>query len=46
MQQEVNSIIKRYPQNPILSSSDIPYPSTLIFNAGVIKYQGQYIMAF
>jgi beta-1,4-mannooligosaccharide/beta-1,4-mannosyl-N-acetylglucosamine phosphorylase len=41
-----NSVITRYAHNPILSAADIPYPATLIFNAGVTKYQGQYVMAF
>lgn len=39
-------LVVRYVANPILSASDIPYPATLIFNAGVAKYQGKYVMAF
>lgn len=31
---------------PVLTKDDIPYDASLIFNAGVIRYQGQYIMAF
>lgn len=31
---------------PILSQKDIPYEAECIFNAGVAKYQGKYIMAF
>ena len=38
--------ITRFPGNPILSAADIPYPASLIFNAGVCKYQGKYVMAF
>lgn len=38
--------IKRYAGNPILTAADIPYPSELAYNAGVVKYQGQYVMAF
>jgi beta-1,4-mannooligosaccharide/beta-1,4-mannosyl-N-acetylglucosamine phosphorylase len=38
--------IKRHPANPVLSAKDIPYPATLIFNAGVAKYQGKYVMTF
>ncbi|MGI5868451.1 MAG: glycoside hydrolase family 130 protein [Kiritimatiellia bacterium] len=38
--------IIRHPSNPVLSAKDIPYPADLIFNAGVCKYQGRYIMAF
>ena len=31
---------------PILRSSDLPYPSALVFNAGVIKHNGEYLMIF
>jgi beta-1,4-mannooligosaccharide/beta-1,4-mannosyl-N-acetylglucosamine phosphorylase len=41
-----NSIIKRYPLNPIFTSENVPYPSVIAYNAGVIKYQGQYVMVF
>jgi len=39
-------VIKRHPANPILSAKDIPYPATLIFNAGVTKFNGKYVMLF
>ena len=39
-------IIDRYVGNPILSKEKIPYKSTLVFNAGVTKYKGKYIMIF
>ena len=39
------SCIKKRPE-PILQSSDLPYPSALVFNAGVIKYNGEYVMIF
>ncbi len=39
-------LIRRHPANPILSAKDAPYPATLIFNAGVAKYQGRYVMIF
>jgi beta-1,4-mannooligosaccharide/beta-1,4-mannosyl-N-acetylglucosamine phosphorylase len=39
-------IIARHPGNPILTAAHIPYPATLIFNAGVAKYRGRYVMAF
>src|SRR5210317_333282 len=38
--------VRRHAANPVLSASDITYPSTLIFNAGVAKWQGKYVMAF
>jgi beta-1,4-mannooligosaccharide/beta-1,4-mannosyl-N-acetylglucosamine phosphorylase len=41
-----SSIIKRYPLNPIFTSENVPYPSVIAYNAGVIKYQGQYVMIF
>lgn len=39
-------VVKRYEKNPILSYKDVPYNSALVFNAGVTKYQGKYVMAF
>ena len=39
-------MITRYPGNPVLSAKDVPYPAALIFNAGVTKYQGKYVMVF
>ena len=41
-----SSIIKRHPLNPIFTSNDVPYPSVIAYNAGVVKYQGQYVMVF
>ena len=41
-----SSVIKRHPANPILTAQDIPYKSALIFNAGVTKYNGKYVMVF
>lgn len=40
------SCITRHPANPVLSAGDIPYSASLIFNAGVTKWQGRYVMAF
>ncbi|MGI6261872.1 MAG: glycoside hydrolase family 130 protein [Acutalibacteraceae bacterium] len=31
---------------PILSSRDVPYKADLVFNAGVAKYNGKYVMVF
>ncbi|NLV75131.1 MAG: glycosidase [Chloroflexi bacterium] len=39
-------IIHRYAGNPVLQASDVPYNAGLIFNAGVCKYQGRYVMVF
>ena len=33
-------------EKPILTKNDIPYEASLIFNAGVAKIDGKYIMAF
>ena len=40
------SPMTRHPLNPILSSRDIPYDASLVFNAGVCKWQGEYVMLF
>ncbi len=34
----------RYEGSPVLGARQIPYPATLILNAGVAKYQGRYVM--
>ncbi len=39
-------LIHRHPSNPVLSATDVPYQAALIFNAGVTKYQGRYVMVF
>jgi beta-1,4-mannooligosaccharide/beta-1,4-mannosyl-N-acetylglucosamine phosphorylase len=39
-------VIHRHPKNPVLTHEQVPYPATLIFNAGVCKYQGRYVMVF
>ncbi|MCK5442508.1 MAG: glycoside hydrolase family 130 protein [Maribacter sp.] len=39
-------LIKRYLNNPILTKEDIPYPVATVHNAGVIKFNGRYIMIF
>ncbi len=39
-------MIKRCELNPILTAKNIPYDADLIFNAGVIKLNGEYIMLF
>ncbi|MGI6280008.1 MAG: glycoside hydrolase family 130 protein [Acutalibacteraceae bacterium] len=37
--------IKKLPA-PILTKDDIPYEASLIFNAGVAKFNGKYVMVF
>lgn len=41
-----SGVIKRYENNPVLSGKDIPFDAECIFNAGVAKYQGKYVMIF
>ena len=36
--------ITRYERNPVLTGSQVPYASDLVFNAGVIRWKGQYAM--
>jgi beta-1,4-mannooligosaccharide/beta-1,4-mannosyl-N-acetylglucosamine phosphorylase len=33
-------------EKPVLTRKDVPYPAALIFNAGVAKFGGRYVMAF
>src|SRR5436190_4071072 len=41
-----SSIIHRSLQNPIFTAKDVPYPSTIAYNGGVVYYHGQYVMIF
>lgn len=46
MKFEELGIVKRYENNPVLSCSNLPYASSLVFNAGVTKFNGKYVMCF
>lgn len=46
MKFEELGIVSRHPNNPVLQSSQVPYDSSLVFNAGVAKFNGKYVMAF
>jgi predicted GH43/DUF377 family glycosyl hydrolase len=39
-------LITRSEHNPILTKDDIPYPVETVHNAGVVKFNGRYIMLF
>jgi predicted GH43/DUF377 family glycosyl hydrolase len=39
-------LINRYHNNPILTKDDVPYPVATVHNAGVVKFNGRYIMIF
>ena len=41
-----DAFIRRHPANPVLAARGVPYPATLVFNAGVAKFQGRYVMLF
>jgi len=43
---EIKTVVKRCPQNPILTRDDVPYDVGTVHNAGVVKHKGQYIMLF
>lgn len=38
--------IERHPDSPILVADQVPYSSELVFNAGVVKHKGKYMMVF
>lgn len=38
--------VTRCKNNPILTTDDIPYPVQTVHNAGVVKFDGRYIMLF
>ncbi len=39
-------VLKRHPDNPLLTRADAPYPCSLLYNAGIAKFQGRYVMVF
>jgi beta-1,4-mannooligosaccharide/beta-1,4-mannosyl-N-acetylglucosamine phosphorylase len=39
-------VIARCASNPVLAPKDVPYHPNLVFNAGVAKWQGRYVMVF
>jgi predicted GH43/DUF377 family glycosyl hydrolase len=39
-------LIKRYPNNPILTKDDVPFPVATVHNAAVVKFEDKYIMIF
>lgn len=40
------AILTRCPSNPVLAAKDVPGEPSLVFNAGVCKYQGKYVMVY
>lgn len=42
---DIDEIVKKL-DKPILTRDDVPYHATLVFNAGVTKYNGKYVMVF
>ncbi len=40
------ALVTRYKNNPILTKKDVPYEVATVHNAGVTKYDGEYIMLF
>jgi beta-1,4-mannooligosaccharide/beta-1,4-mannosyl-N-acetylglucosamine phosphorylase len=41
-----SEVVKRYEGNPILRPQDVPFPCSMAFNAGVVKFAGRYVMVF
>ncbi|MCR5485226.1 MAG: glycoside hydrolase family 130 protein [Clostridiales bacterium] len=46
MGEYVSADIIRKNEGPVLTRKDVPYNAALVFNAGVTKYNGKYVMAF
>ena len=38
--------VKKYANNPILEPKDIPFPAAQVYNAGITKFNGKYVMIF
>lgn len=44
MKEVKKEIVKRYKGNPILTKDDAPFPCSGIYNSGITKYKGKYLM--
>lgn len=42
----MKSPLVRHADNPILTAKDAPYHCSLLFNAGICKFNGRYVMVF
>ena len=40
------SCVRKYAGNPVLSPEDIPFEAVQVYNAGVTKFNGRYVMIF
>ncbi len=40
----MRKVLTRYPGNPIIKPLDMPYPCETVYNSGVAKYNGKYVL--
>ena len=40
----MRKVLERYKGNPIIKPSDMPYPCETVYNSGVAKYNGKYVL--
>ena len=40
------NIVRKYSGNPILTPADVPFPAAQVYNAGITKFNGKYVMIF
>ncbi|WP_240420079.1 glycoside hydrolase family 130 protein [Paenibacillus periandrae] len=45
-QLQSSPVIRRHPANPLVAPKDVAYGPAMVFNAGVTKYEGKYVMVF
>jgi beta-1,4-mannooligosaccharide/beta-1,4-mannosyl-N-acetylglucosamine phosphorylase len=43
---KTSPVVTRHPDNPVLAAGDVPYHATLVFNAGITRFRGRYVMIF
>jgi beta-1,4-mannooligosaccharide/beta-1,4-mannosyl-N-acetylglucosamine phosphorylase len=43
---EISSSVIRKLDRPVLTKDDVPYDASLVFNAGVCRFDGKYVMVF
>jgi beta-1,4-mannooligosaccharide/beta-1,4-mannosyl-N-acetylglucosamine phosphorylase len=40
------ALFRRHPENPILHPGNMPFEASLVFNPGVVRFNGRYLMVF
>jgi len=40
----MESLLRRHPENPILTPKELPFDAYTVFNAGAVRFHGDYLL--